>query len=233
MSGQGCLTSEDSSTLPAGQAAKSKPYATELQAVDSTEARRESSEEEDEKEEEEDEEEVVSSARLEPSTLRWSGDKPKELENDQGSLEKPAPQSEDEEMDRGSPDLQHPDAESSPNSKARWRESMPEGDRWRDDVIEVQQHHKRDSSLADDEAEEEEEEKEEEEESEGKLMWIAEKAPLGFTPHVTIVHQSYKEQPEESRVFFRNNEEEELQMKPNSAAQFYPDWTEEENQHSE
>lgn len=102
---------------------------------------------------------------------------------------------------------------------------MPEGDRWRDDVIEVQQHHKRDSSLADDEAEEEE--------GEGEFMWIAEKAPLGFTPHVTIVHQSYKEQPEESRVFFRKNEEEELQMKPDSAAQFYPDWTEEENQHSE
>lgn len=229
MSGQGGLTSEDSSTLPAGQAAKSKPNEIELQAVNSTEARRESSEEEDEKEEVEEEEEVVSSARLEPSTLRWSGDKPKEHENDQGSLEKPAPQSEDEEMYRGSPDLKHPHTESSPNSRARWRESMPEGDRWRDDVIEMQQHHKRDSSLADDEAEEEEEE----EEGEGKLMWIAEKAPLGFTPHVTIVHQCYKEQPEESRVFFRNDEEEELPMKPNSAAQFYPDWTEEENQHSE
>lgn len=105
---------------------------------------------------------------------------------------------------------------------------MPEGDRWRDDVIEVQQDDKRDSSLADDEAEEEEEE-----EGEGESMWISEKAPLGFTPHVKIVHPSYKEQPEESRVFFKKDEEEKLQMKPDSAAQFYPDWTEDENQHSE
>lgn len=213
MSGQGGLTSEDASFLPAGQAAKSEPNATELQAIHSTEAKRESSEEE----------EAVTSACLEPSTLPWSGDKPKAPDSDQDS-EKSASQSEDEEMYRGSPDQPHLHEESSTNSKARWRESMPEGDRWRDDVIEVQQDDKRDSSLRDDETEEE---------GEGGSMWISEKAPLCFSPHVNIVQPSYKEQPEESRVFFKKDEAEELQMKPNSAAQFYPDWTEDENQHSE
>lgn len=221
MSGQGGLTSEDPSILPAGQAAKNESNAIELQVIDSTEARRESSEDE-----EEEEEEAVSSAHLEPSTLPWSGDKPKAPDNDQGSSEKPASQSEDEEMYRGSPDLAHPHKESSSNNKSRWRESMPEGDRWRDDVIEVQQDDKRDSSLPNDETEGEEE-------GEGEPMWISEKAPLGFTPHVKIVQPSYNEQPEESRVFFKKDEEEELQMKPDSTAQFYPDWTEDENQSSE
>lgn len=217
MSGQGGLTSELASFLPAGQAAESKPNATEMQAIHSTEASRGSLEEEEE------EEEAVSSARLEPSTLPWSGDKPKASNNNQGSSGKSGSQHEDEEMYRGSPDLPYPHKESSTNSKARWRESMPEGDRWRDDVIEVQQDDKRDSSLVDDEAEQEEDES----------MWISEKAPLGVTAHVKIVHPSYKEQPEESRVFFQKDEEEELQLKPDSAAQFYPDWTEDENQHSE
>ena len=219
MASQGVFISEDASVPPAGQDVKGEPNATELQVICSTEARREPSEEEEE------EEKKVTSAHLEPSTLPWSADKPRAPDNDQGSSENSASQSKDEEMCKGSPDVPHAHKESSTNSKARWRESMPEGDRWRDEVIEVQQDDKLDSSLADDEAKEEK--------HEGEPMCLSEKAPLGFTPHVKIVHLSDKEQPEESRVFFKNDEEEQLQMKPDSAAQFYPDCTEEENQQSE
>lgn len=219
MSGQGDLTSEDTTLPPAGLDAKSEPNTTKLQVVDDSEVKRETSEEE----EEEEEEEAVISAHLEPSTLPWPGVQHKTPDHVKVSS---APQPKDEEMYRGSPDLPYPHKESSKHSKARWRESMPEGDRWRDDVIEVQQDEKRDCSLADDEAEDEEEE------TDGESMWIPEKAPLGFLANVKIVHPSYQEQPEECRVFLKREEEEELQMKPDLAAQCYPDQTE-EDKHSE
>ncbi|TMS18599.1 Transmembrane protein 79 [Larimichthys crocea] len=99
---------------------------------------------------------------------------------------------------------------------------MPEGERWRDDEIEVQRHDKGDGSLADDEEEEEEEE-------EGESHWISEKAALGFTPQVTIVRPSSKELPEESRLFIERDEKEEPQMEPDSAMQYYPEWTEQQD----
>lgn len=225
MSDRGDLTSEDTTLPPAGLDAKSEPNATKLQVIDNSEVGRETSEEEEKEEEEED---AVTSAHLEPSTLPWSGVKHKTPDRDQVSSEKNAPQSEDEEMYRGSPDLPYLHKASSKHSKARWRESMPEGDRWRDDAIEVQKDDKRDCSVADDEAEDEEEE-----ETDGEPMWIPEKAPLGLMANVKIVHPSSQEQPEECRVFLKREEEEELQMKPDLTAQFYPDWTEEDNKHSE
>lgn len=217
MSGQGGLTSEDVTCPPADEAAKSEPNTTKLQVIKDAEARREASKEEEE------EEEAVTSAHQEPSTLPWSGDKHRTPDSHQASSEKPVPQPDDEEMYRGSPDLPHPPNESSNYSKARWRESMPEGDRWRDEVKEVQRDDKDNCSKADAEAEEE---------GEGESTWIPEKAPLGFMANVKIVQPSYRDEPEECRVFLKKEEEEE-QMRPDSAAQFYPDWTEEDNKQSE
>lgn len=216
MSGQGGLTSEDATRPPADEAAKSEPNATKLQVINDAEARREASEEE---------EEAVTSAHEEPSTLPWSGDKHRTPDNHQASSEKPALPPDDEEMYRGSPDLPHPHKESSECSKARWRESMPEGDRWRDEVREVQRDDKDDSSMADDEAEEEEEE-----EGEAESTRIPQKAPLGFMANVKIVQPSYRDEPEECRVFLKKEEEE---RRPDSAARFYPDWTEEDDKRSE
>lgn len=216
MSGQGGLISEDATHPPADEAAKSEPNATKLQVIKDAEARREASEEE--------EEEAVTSAHQEPSTLPWSGDKHRTPDNHQVSSEKPAPQPDDKEIYRGSPDLPHPHKESSNYSKARWRESMPEGDRWRDEVKEVQWDDKDDCSMADDEAEEE---------GEGESKWIPQKAPLGFMANVKIVQPSCRDEPEECRVFLKKKEEEEEQMRPDSAARFYPDWTEEDHKHSE
>ncbi|TWW65682.1 transmembrane protein 79-like [Takifugu flavidus] len=211
MSGQGGLSSEDTTRPPADEAAKSEPKATKLQVINDAEARREASEEE---------EEAVTSAHEEPSTLPWSGDKHRTSDNHQASSEKPALPPDDEEMYRGNPDLPHPHKESSECSKARWRESMPEGDRWRDEVKEVQRDDKDDSSMADDEAEEEEE-------GEAESTRIPQKAPLGFMANVKIVQPSYRDEPEECRVFLKKEEEE--QRRPDSAARFYSDWTEEDD----
>lgn len=193
----------------------------ELQEINGTEERREITDDDEE------EEEVVTSALLEPSTLPWSADKhktPHTDNNDRVSLGKRGSEPEDVETNGGS------HTESDGNSKARWRESMPEGDRWRDDVIEVQQEDKRDGSLADDEAEEEEEEEEEEE---GESTWISEKSVQGFTPKVTIVHPSCKEQPEECRLVMKKEEKEDPPMEPDSTAQFYPEWMEDDDNYCE
>uniref|UniRef100_A0A3Q4BQX0 Uncharacterized protein n=1 Tax=Mola mola TaxID=94237 RepID=A0A3Q4BQX0_MOLML len=119
------------------------------------------------------------------------------------------PEDKEAEPDGGSQDLLDVDR----RSKGRWRESMPEGERWRDDVIELQQVEKEDGSQADDEKEDE-------------LEWNSEKAALGLTPQVTIVRQSCKELPEESRLVIEKEEKEEPQTEPDPAAQFYPEWAE-------
>ncbi|XP_041867538.1 uncharacterized protein LOC121656914 [Melanotaenia boesemani] len=173
--------------------------------------------------EEEEEEEVTSSAHLEPSTLPWPGDQGKKLLLDQGDgvsgLE-----IKDAGISKGSQDLseKQSQAESDMRSKAKWRESMPEGERWTEDEIEVQQGSKGDGSLADDEKEGEEEEDEE---------WISEKPALGFTPHVMIVNPSGKDAPEERTYFTDKKMENEPKMEPDSAAQFYPDWEEQDDKY--
>lgn len=174
---------------------------------------------------------MTTSALLEPSTLPWPGDKDRrpQTDNDDGVLSEKRvsePEEREMEMNGGSQDLSEELRGSDRKSKARWRESMPEGERWRDDEIEEQQDRKGDGSLADDEDEEEEEEEE-------GSNWISEKAALGFTPQVTIVRPSSKELPEESRLFIEKDEKEELQMEPDSAAQFYPEWTEEDDKFCE
>ncbi|XP_043995193.1 uncharacterized protein tmem79a [Gambusia affinis] len=167
--------------------------------------------------EEEEEEEMVRSAHCEPSTLPWPGDKHRRLLLDDGL----GP----EEKDSGlSQDLseERSQADGDVRSKAKWRESMPEGERCRDDEIELRRNDKGDGSLADDEDEEDE-------------GWMSEKPSTGFTPHVTIVCPTTNELPEEERYFKEEEEEEkrELNMEHNPAAQFYPEWEDQDDKYCE
>ncbi|XP_054909804.1 transmembrane protein 79 [Poeciliopsis prolifica] len=170
-------------------------------------------------EEEEEEEEMARSAHFEPATLPWGGDKHRRLllEQDDDVL---GP----EEKDSGlSQDLseERSQADEEVRSKAKWRESMPEGERWRDDEIELQRNDKGDGSLADDEDEEDE-------------GWMSEKPSTGFTPHVTIVCPTTKELPEEEQHFREEEEEEErreLSMDYHPAAQFYPEWEDQDDKY--
>ncbi|GAA6227314.1 transmembrane protein 79-like [Lates japonicus] len=186
----------------------------------------------EEEEEEEEEEEVTSSALLEPSTLPWPGDKDKrpQLDNDDGVWSEKGvsePEERDTGISRGSQDLseEQSQSESERKSKAKWRESMPEGERWRDDEIEVQRDDKGGGSQADDE-----EEDDDEEEEDGS-NWMSDKAALSFTPQVTIVHPSSKELPEESRLFIEKDDEREPQVEPVSAMQYYPEWMEQDDKY--
>lgn len=229
MSGQGGLASEEVALSPAGPASPPTGATKKLQDGNSTEEKEAITDKEEEEEEEE--EAAITSAHLEPSTLPWPGDKdkrPQTVNDDGGWSEKRV--SEAEEMDieknRGGQDSPEELREGDRKSKARWRESMPEGERWRDDEIEVQkQNDTADGSLADDEDEEEDEEEE--------THWMSEKPVPGFTPQVTIVCPSGKESPEESRVNLERVEKEAVQLEPTSAAQFYPEWTEEDDKYCE
>ncbi|KAM6975049.1 uncharacterized protein LKV04_016514 [Tautogolabrus adspersus] len=230
MSGQGGLSSdlpEEGALLPADlQIAGSK----KLQENGIIGEKREIDEEEDDlkHEEDEEEEEMTSSAHLEPSTLPWPGDKDKRPQMDDGESRSEKRVSEPEERDTGisggSQDLseEHSQSESDRKSKSKWRESMPEGDRWRDDEIGVQRDDK--GSMADDEHEEEEEE-------DDYTNWMPEKAALGFTPHVTIVRPSSKELPEESRLLIERDEKNEPQMDTESTVQFQQEWTEQDDKY--
>ncbi|KAM9340397.1 transmembrane protein 79-like [Symphorus nematophorus] len=237
MSDQGGLSSEEVAVSPAAPTAEPQVVAKKPQEIDSTEERREltdeeeedvKEEEEDQEEEEEEEEEMSRSAHLEPSTLPWPGDKDKrpQTDNDEGVWSEKA-EERDTGISGGSQDLseERSQGEADTKSKDKWRESMPEGERWRDDDIEVQREEKGDGSMADDE-----EEEDEEEEEEGESHWMSEKAALGFTPQVTIVRPCSKEIPEESRLFIERDEKE-LQEEPDPAVQYYPEWTEQDDKY--
>ncbi|KAM4630348.1 transmembrane protein 79 [Polymixia lowei] len=171
-------------------------------------------------------EEVPGSAVLEPSTLPWPGDKERRLETENGgaSSEKGVAEESDAERSGGTQDTSEDrsQAESDRKRKAKWRESMPEGDRWRDDDAELQRGNKGDGSLADDEDEDEEEE-------EGSVNWMPEKAALVFTPQVNIVCPSSKEMPQENQHYIEKIPEKELQAEPVSPLQLYPEWKEEDD----
>nr|XP_019957546.1 PREDICTED: transmembrane protein 79-like [Paralichthys olivaceus] len=186
-------------------------------------------EEEDHGNKEEEEEEAISSAHLEPCTLPWPGDKDKRPQADNDGAWSERGVSEPEERDTGistgSQDLSEKQSEAwrDRKSRAKWRESMPEGERWRDDEVEPRRDDHGDGSQADDE-EEDDEEEEEEEEGGGEQHWMSEKAAL--SPQVTIVHPSCKSLPEESRLFIEKDAE--SQVEPDAAAQLHPEWTEED-----
>ncbi|XP_035038033.1 transmembrane protein 79 [Hippoglossus stenolepis] len=176
----------------------------------------------------EEEEEAISSALLEPSTLPWPGDKDKRPQTDtsDGAWSERGgskPEERDTGISAGSLDLseKQSEAESDRKGKAKWRESMPEGDRWRDDEDEPQRDG--DGSQADDEYEEEEAG------GGGESHWMSEKPALGFTPQVTIVHPSGKSPPEESRLFIEKDAEQ--QVDPDGAAQLDSEWTEQDDKY--
>lgn len=227
MSDQDGLISEKTSLLPAGPAAEPLTAVYKVQDGKNTEEKREMTDEE-EAEEEEEEDKMATSAHLEPSTLPWPGDKdrrPQTDSNDGAWPEKGAQKPEDEEM------TEEPTREESAReTKSRWRESMPEGERWRDDELEVQHEGKDDGMLADDEDEGDDEEEEEEG---GEAKWIPEKAALGFTPEVTIVRPSFKVQPEVRKPFIEGDEKQETQVELDPAAQIYPQWTQPDDKYCE
>ncbi|XP_034017026.1 transmembrane protein 79-like [Thalassophryne amazonica] len=170
------------------------------------------------------EEEEETSTVLEPSTLPWSGDKGEKPQINAGDGGWPEELvSEHEEPDTGisagSLSEERSQPESDGKSKDKWRESMPEGERWRDDEVP----HKGDSSLADDE--------EEEEEVEEESNWMPEKAALVFTPQVKIVRPASRELPEESRSFIEKVIERAPPTDSVPPVHVYPDWTEEDNKY--
>ncbi|XP_053302926.1 transmembrane protein 79 isoform X2 [Pleuronectes platessa] len=183
----------------------------------------------------EEEEEAISSALLEPSTLPWPGDKDRrpQTDNSDGAWSERGgskPEERDTGFSAGSQDMseKQSEAEGGRKAKAKWRESMPEGDRWRDDEVEPRRDG--DGSQADDEYDDEEEE-----EGGGgggggggESHWMSEKAALGFTPQVTIVHPSGRSPPEESRLFIEK--EGEPQVEPDGGAQLHPEWEEQDDQ---
>ncbi|XP_047461401.1 uncharacterized protein LOC125020156 [Mugil cephalus] len=204
----------------------------EENSEETSEDEEEEVEEKDEEEDEEEEEEMSKSAHLEPSTLPWPGDKRPPREHDKAAWSD-QDVSEADERDTGisadGQDLseEQSQAESDRKGKAKWRESMPEGERWREDEIKEHRHDGGDGSLADDEEEEEDEEEEdEEEEEEWRKM---EKSGLGFTPNVMILSPSGREAPEERRPFIEKEVEREPYMEPDSAVQIYSDWGQEDD----
>nr|XP_061808261.1 transmembrane protein 79-like [Nerophis lumbriciformis] len=141
----------------------------QLTASDKT-AEVEFKEEEDEKSK--DDEDVPGADDV---TLPWPGDREKKSQNTDA-------------VSAGTPT---PDDDDGGLSKAKWRESMPEGDKWRDDTPASPRDSKGDGSLADDE----------EEEIEDESSWVPEKGAPVFTPQVKIVRrQSSEVVPLESRL---------------------------------
>ncbi|KAL6099652.1 tmem79 [Pungitius sinensis] len=194
-----------------------------------SEEEEEEEEDDEDEEEEEEEEEMTTSAHFEPTTLPWPGDKdnraPTEKDNGVWS-EKGVPHPEDtEELCGGGRDLSKEQSQPEDDRTSSWRQSMPEGERWRDDDVEMQRDTNGDGSLADDEEEEEEEGKGEGEGGRKLSNWIPEKAALSVNPQVTIVRPSSKELPEESRLFI----EKDVGKEHNSAVHFPPEWREQDD----
>ncbi|XP_049607452.1 transmembrane protein 79 [Syngnathus scovelli] len=166
--------------------------------------------EEDLKEEDEEkvkiEEEVVPGAS--DVTLPWPGDRDKKSEDrdkkseDTDGVSSGVCMSDTEDKDEGL-------------SKAKWRESMPEGDKWRDDLVPSPRDSKGDGSLADDEHEEEE-----------TSNWVSEKGTTGFTPQVKILRrQSSEVVPQESKLDVDIDDHKE-NPRESQMAPIYDDWDE-------
>ena len=151
-------------------------------------------EDEDDEEEEEEEEDKTEacSALSEPSTLPWPDDKlglMPETEDSRVSSGKgraaeeeekeEEEEEEDEEESGGSQSSTHP--EGGMKRRSQWRESMPEGERWRAYEAEGQQQDKSARSVADGE-------EDEDADDEDSVNWMPEKAALVFTPQVSIVN---------------------------------------------
>lgn len=165
-------------------------------------------------------------AALEPCTLPWPGDKRPQTEVDDALddgvwSEKciSEPEDGDTGISGGSQDLSEKRSQAEGiGNKAKWRESMPEGERWRSE--EIQQHSdKGEGSLADDE---------DEGDDEGGVNWLTEKGVPGFTPQVTIVQMSSKdlqEEEAEKRPLFEEPDGYKEPQYEGQPAQVYHEWT--------
>ncbi|CAL8297961.1 unnamed protein product [Lota lota] len=142
-----------------------------------------SQEEEEEEEEEEKEESEACSGLSEPSTLPCQGDKLGMMPGAEDSGPSSAKGRVAEEESGGSQSRRQ--AEGEMKRRSKWRESMPEGERWRAYEIEAQQGDKSSGSLADGE--------EEDDDDDGSVNWMPEKAALIFTPRVNVVNQGERE----------------------------------------
>ncbi|XP_061903590.1 transmembrane protein 79-like [Entelurus aequoreus] len=156
------------------------------------------------------EEEAAGCRLVEDATLPWPGDQDRKTQETDG-VSSGMGASESEEKDTGfstgSRDLSEGHEADAGLSKAKWRESMPEGEKWRDDLMETQRDNKGDGgSLADDE--------EEEEEVDDDIPWISEKAAMGIIPQVKIVQRSFEEAPVESRLSVEDHTDREDQTGP-------------------
>lgn len=169
--------------------------------------------------------EVGVCAAMEPCTLPWPGDRKPHMEQEDDGIWSEKCTSEPEDGDtgisRGSQDIsekQSQGEEGGIGNKSKWRESMPEGERWRSDEIR-QNSDKGGGSLADDEDEGDEEEE-----------WKAEKGVPGFTPQVTIVRMSSKDlQEEQERPLFEETDRYREPYPEEGSAQMYHEWTQQDD----
>uniref|UniRef100_A0A3P9J558 Transmembrane protein 79b n=1 Tax=Oryzias latipes TaxID=8090 RepID=A0A3P9J558_ORYLA len=162
---------EPSKGLESGSPAAQIPGRKKLQDSSSQEEEAQDSSEE----EEEEGGGGRSPALQESSTLLWSGHLNRKILLEQGG---------------GGPE----EGELEVTDRSRWRESMPEGEKWRDEEPKEE-----DCWLADDE---------EEEDEDGDAMSV--KPATEFTPHVTIVNQNHN--PEEVRAFAEEEVEDPVQL---------------------
>lgn len=164
-------------------------------------------------------EETGVSAALEPCTLPWPGDrKPQTEQEDDGIWSEKCtsePEDGDTGISRGSQDISEKQSQGEEGvigNKSKWRESMPEGERWHSDDIKG-----RGGSLADDEDDGDDEDTE--------VQWKADKGVPGFTPQVTIVRMSSKElQEEQERPLFEETDGYREPYPEEGSVQMYHEW---------
>uniref|UniRef100_A0A8C6S360 Transmembrane protein 79a n=1 Tax=Neogobius melanostomus TaxID=47308 RepID=A0A8C6S360_9GOBI len=156
-------------------------------------------------------------AAMEPCTLPWPGDRKPQIEQDDDGI-----WSEKEEGDTGisagSQDMSEKQSQGEEGwigNKSKWRESMPEGERWRSDEFRLGED-KGGGSLADDEDEGDED---------VEVDWKAEKGVPEFTPQVTIVRISSKDlQEEQERPLFEETDGYTEPYAKEGSAQMYHEW---------
>lgn len=186
-------------------------------------------ESEDDNCKEQDEEGAGVCAAMEPCTLPWPGDRKPQAEQEDDGIwsEKCASEPEDADtgISGGSLDISEKQSQGEEGvigNKSKWRESMPEGERWRSDEIRPHSD-KGGGSLADDEDEGDEEE-------DGEAEWKAEKGVPGFTPQVTIVRMSSKELQEElDRPLFEETDRYREPYPEEGSVQMYHEWAQQDD----
>lgn len=163
-------------------------------------------------EEEEEKIETNGCAALESRTLPWQAHRERELE-----LES--------QVRLWTKNLNANQTQNGSKTKAKWRESMPEGERWEDERIEVGGLGEKGngSSGCDDEYEKQED-----------IPLSRKKSPLDFTPNINIVCPSGKLAPEQEMGWDTENQMErgpvlELQRNASSPVPYYPEWTAQKN----